>query len=132
MKQVLKPFASIQSLTARATNSGPLSDRMNSGAPRSRTSRSRSLRTSSAVIERAKVVLEALESGEREGGNRQKALIDDLPLFSAAAMAPRPAPVKPATSPVEDRLRALTPDDLSPRDALDLIYALKAMVRDAP
>ncbi|MDP2085616.1 MAG: DNA mismatch repair protein MutS [Gemmobacter sp.] len=86
-----------------------------------------------SVVERARVVLEALEKGERDGGAvRQKALIDDLPLFSAAAMTPRPAPAKPATSPVEDRLRALAPDDLSPRDALDLIYALKAMLRDAP
>ena len=39
-----------------------------------------------AVIERAKVVLEALEKGEREGGG-QKALIDDLPLFRAAPAA---------------------------------------------
>ena len=39
-----------------------------------------------AVIERAKVVLEALEKGDREGGGASKALIDDLPLFRAAAL----------------------------------------------
>ncbi|NHX27291.1 DNA mismatch repair protein MutS, partial [Escherichia coli] len=55
-----------------------------------------------AVVARARVVLEALEKGEREGGPGQKALIDDLPLF-AAAPAPAPAPTK--ASPVSDRLR---------------------------
>ncbi len=44
-----------------------------------------------AVVDRAKVVLEALESGERQGGARPKALIDDLPLFSVAPAAPLPA-----------------------------------------
>ena len=42
------------------------------------------------VVARAKVVLEALERGEREGGGARKALIDDLPLF-AATPAPAPA-----------------------------------------
>src|SRR5690606_22303337 len=38
-----------------------------------------------AVVARAKVVLEALEKGEREGGAHKATLIDDLPLFSVAA-----------------------------------------------
>ena len=46
-----------------------------------------------AVIERAKVVLEALESGEREGAARQRAMIDDLPLFRAAP-PPRHAQIR--------------------------------------
>ena len=46
-----------------------------------------------AVVERARVVLEALERGEREGGAKAKALVDDLPLFAVAA---RPAPAPPA------------------------------------
>ena len=41
------------------------------------------------VVERARVVLEALEKGEREGGAARKAIVDDLPLFSAT---PAPAP----------------------------------------
>ncbi|MEM6440272.1 MAG: DNA mismatch repair protein MutS [Pseudomonadota bacterium] len=83
-----------------------------------------------AVVERARAVLEALETGEREagGGARAKALIDDLPLFSAAAAAPGPlAPAPAGPSPVEARLRETDPDALSPRDALDLIYALRAL-----
>jgi DNA mismatch repair protein MutS len=49
-----------------------------------------------SVIERAKVVLEALERGEREGGTRRHMLIDDLPLFSAAPVTPPRAGHAPA------------------------------------
>ncbi|SEP60421.1 DNA mismatch repair protein MutS [Loktanella sp. DSM 29012] len=79
-----------------------------------------------AVVARAKVVLEALEKGEREGGGARKAVIDDLPLF--AAIPPAPTPARPATSQVEDRLRAILPDELTARDALALIYDLKTML----
>ncbi|WP_299650770.1 DNA mismatch repair protein MutS [uncultured Tateyamaria sp.] len=75
-----------------------------------------------AVIARARVVLDALESGEREGGATQKTLIDDLPLFSAA---PPPQPVKTRESPALDMLETVHPDELTPREALDLIYKLK-------
>ncbi len=75
-----------------------------------------------SVIDRAEVVLEALEKGEREGGS-QKALIDDLPLFRALPpQAPRP--VK-QDSQVEARLREIHPDELTPMEALRLIYELK-------
>ena len=76
-----------------------------------------------AVVDRARIVLEALEKGEREG-NAQKAVIDDLPLFSAAP--PAPAPVS-RESAVDARMSDILPDELSPRDALDLIYELKAL-----
>ncbi|ANB36052.1 DNA mismatch repair protein MutS [Rhodovulum sulfidophilum] len=82
-----------------------------------------------SVVERARVVLDALERGEREGGRSPSALIDDLPLFSAAAI-PQPshsAPEGPA--PLDERLSAIHPDELSPREALDLIYELKALAR---
>jgi DNA mismatch repair protein MutS len=77
-----------------------------------------------AVITRARAVLEALEKGERDRTS-PKALIDDLPLFSAAAAlapAPKPAP----TSEVEARLRALLPDEMTPREALQALYDLRA------
>ncbi|MFT6676658.1 MAG: DNA mismatch repair protein MutS [Sulfitobacter sp.] len=80
-----------------------------------------------AVIARARVVLEALEKGEREGGAKQKTLIDDLPLFSAPPV-PTPKPVQ--NSEVEDRLRKIIPDELTPREALDLLYKLKEAVKD--
>ncbi|KAA8609986.1 DNA mismatch repair protein MutS [Salipiger aestuarii] len=80
------------------------------------------------VIARARSVLEALEKGERDRAT-PKALIDDLPLFSAAAQAaPTTAPTGP--SPVEQHLRDLNPDDLSPRDALRALYDLKALTHN--
>ncbi len=77
-----------------------------------------------AVVERARVVLEALEKGEREGGGKAKALVDDLPLFAVAA---RPAPAPAAASAVEARLAEVLPDELSPREALALVYELKGL-----
>jgi DNA mismatch repair protein MutS len=78
-----------------------------------------------AVIDRARVVLEALERGEREGGAAREALIDDLPLFSSR---PAPAPKPQQTSEVEARLNDVLPDQLTPRDALALIYELKTLM----
>ncbi|MBR2574069.1 MAG: DNA mismatch repair protein MutS [Loktanella sp.] len=75
------------------------------------------------VVDRAKVVLEALEKGEREGG--RKAFVDDLPLFAAM---PAPPPVKHQVSEVEARLKAVLPDELTPKEALALIYELRGMV----
>ncbi len=80
-----------------------------------------------AVVARAKVVLDALEKGEREGGAARRAMIDDLPLFAAIATAPPPVPQQ---SNIEQRLRGIHPDDLSPKDALSLIYELRAMMPD--
>jgi DNA mismatch repair protein MutS len=77
----------------------------------------------SSVIERAKVVLEALEKGDREGG-KQATLIDDLPLFRAAP--PLPPARQPQRSEVEERLKAVHPDELTPMDALQLLYSLKS------
>mmetsp|Transcript_3516 Transcript_3516/g.6317 ORF Transcript_3516/g.6317 Transcript_3516/m.6317 type:complete len:116 (+) Transcript_3516:1-348(+) len=74
------------------------------------------------VIARAQIVLDALEKGEREGGKR-KAVIDDLPLFS---MTPAPAPKPAAQSQVEEKLRAVHPDEMTAREALNLLYELKA------
>ncbi len=74
-----------------------------------------------SVVDRARVVLDQLEKTEREGG-KQKALIDDLPLFSAT---PAPPPPSAKTSPVTDMLNDVLPDELTPREALDLIYKLK-------
>jgi DNA mismatch repair protein MutS len=79
-----------------------------------------------AVIDRARAVLQALEAGDRRGGPRPAALIDDLPLFRAAPAAAPPVP--PPPSAVEARLREVLPDDLSPREALQLVYDLRALL----
>jgi DNA mismatch repair protein MutS len=79
-----------------------------------------------SVIARARVVLDALEKGEREGGATKKTLIDDLPLFST-----RPAPPPPVQKPsqVEEELARIIPDELTPKEALDLLYKLKEGAR---
>jgi DNA mismatch repair protein MutS len=76
----------------------------------------------SAVIGRAEEVLRALEEGRE--GHKPLARIDDLPLFSAA----QPVKVEAKASAVEDALREVLPDALTPKAALDLVYALKALL----
>ncbi|MEP3345151.1 MAG: DNA mismatch repair protein MutS [Litoreibacter sp.] len=78
-----------------------------------------------SVIDRARVVLEQLEKGDREGGAKPKALIDDLPLF---ATTPAPAPIA-KSSLADDRLKEVSPDELTPREALQLLYELKDLSR---
>jgi DNA mismatch repair protein MutS len=73
-----------------------------------------------AVIVRAGQVLETLEKGEQSSAIIR--LADDLPLFAAAV---RPAPPEARPSLVEQELRALNADELSPRAALELIYRWK-------
>ncbi|MEM8787018.1 MAG: DNA mismatch repair protein MutS [Pseudomonadota bacterium] len=80
-----------------------------------------------AVIDRARTVLSALEEGERGAGNPARALIDDLPLFSAAA---QPAPSAAAPPPALRRLAQIDADRITPREALDLIYELKGLAAE--
>jgi DNA mismatch repair protein MutS len=77
-----------------------------------------------AVIERAKLVLAELEAEDRTSPARH--LIDDLPLFSAAARpAAAAAPANPVADAVATALAELNPDEMSPRQALEALYALK-------
>ena len=57
---------------------------------------------------------------ERRGQLTQMA--EDLPLFTASA--PKPA----APSALEALLSALRPDELSPKEALEFLYKLKALI----
>lgn len=81
------------------------------------------------VVERARQVLKQLEEQDRRG--RRDTFVDELPLFSALAPKAAAAPVEEA--PVDDRfdrlaaeIAALSPDDMSPREALDALYRLRA------
>jgi DNA mismatch repair protein MutS len=74
-----------------------------------------------AVVARAEEVLRALEEGRE--GHKPLARIDDLPLFSAS----QPAKPETKSNAVEDALREVLPDTLTPKAALELVYALKAM-----
>jgi DNA mismatch repair protein MutS len=77
-----------------------------------------------AVIARAKAVLAKLEAQDR--GQGAKVVMDDLPLFAMTARAPA-EPVPPSEAELlMDAVKALHPDEMSPREALDALYALKA------
>jgi DNA mismatch repair protein MutS len=73
------------------------------------------------VIERARVVLAELEAEDRASPARR--LVDDLPLFAAAA---RPTPPPSAETGLIAALTALDLDNMSPREALETLYALRA------
>ena len=77
-----------------------------------------------AVLARAETVLALLEKAG-EGGGRAAKLVDDLPLFAAAR--PGSGPIA-QPSPVEEALRAVRPDDLSPREGLGLVYRLHGLL----
>jgi DNA mismatch repair protein MutS len=79
-----------------------------------------------SVIERAKLILAELESEERKTPIKG---FDDLPLFQAAWSAP-PTPQDPLPDPLATALEALHPDDMSPREALDALYALKGKLAE--
>jgi len=72
-----------------------------------------------AVVARAREVLDRLE---REAG--APAHLEDLPLFAATA----PTPERGGPSAVDEALRALDVDGMSPREALDALYRLRAQL----
>ncbi len=76
-----------------------------------------------AVIARARDVLDQLESSKRT--NNAKTLIDDLPLFSV--MATEPVTVK-SDSKIVEALEQISPDDMSPREAQQALYDLRALL----
>jgi DNA mismatch repair protein MutS len=77
-----------------------------------------------AVITRAKSVLAKLEAQDR--GQTARALADDLPLFAVPSRAAAEAAPPSEAELLMDAVKALHPDEMSPREALDALYALKA------
>ena len=71
------------------------------------------------VIKRAQDVLSTFEKENRTGAVNE--LANPLPLFAAS----REQSVGPEPSRIEKKLDKISPDELSPRDALELIYTLK-------
>lgn len=76
-----------------------------------------------AVVSRARQVLDHLETSDKNGGGSER-LISDLPLFQSTPASSN-APVDAEPSAVEERLSGINPDSLSPKEALDLLYELK-------
>ncbi len=77
------------------------------------------------VINRATEVLEKLENNDQ--GGKTQTLIDELPLFN---ISPSNLVKPDTTSSVEIELKSIHPDELTPKDALSLIYKLKAFLKD--
>ena len=71
------------------------------------------------MVARARQVLDRLES---EAVVHQD--LAELPLFAASAPA---ATARPGPGPVEQALAELEPDGMSPREAMDALYRLKAL-----
>ena len=78
-----------------------------------------------AVLQRAAEVLAQLE--REEPASTATRLAADLPLLSTA---PRAAGRPQQPSAIEDELAEVRLDDLSPREALDLLYKLKSLAKE--
>lgn len=82
----------------------------------------------SGVIDRAREVLSLLEESDRAETHAR--IIDDLPLFSVPIHSERTR--KPSKdSQLVAKIASILPDELSPRDALELIYELKTLAASA-
>lgn len=77
-----------------------------------------------AALHRAEEVLQTLEKGDQASALSK--LADDLPLFSVHA----PAPIMIEESVVEHALKALNPDELTPRQALEELYRLRGLLKE--
>ena len=78
-----------------------------------------------AAVQRAEEVLSSLEKGDQAGALAR--LADDLPLFASAPATQKLAAAEPSAS--DQRLEAVNPDELTPRQALELLYELKDLNR---
>jgi DNA mismatch repair protein MutS len=72
------------------------------------------------LVRQARATLEALEAQQRAG----QAQVD---LF-----APPAGPAAATPSELEDMIRAIEPDTLTPREALEALYRLKALLKETP
>ena len=80
-----------------------------------------------SVVERASEILNYLESDKGGNGGQVADMLDDLPLFAAAAVDVETADAGIGNA-ARERLEAINPDELSPRQALALIYELKELL----
>ena len=79
----------------------------------------------SSVIERARLVLAKLEQEDRAAPKG----FEDLPLFATPYKAPQAAP-DAAHELVVSAVAALNPDEMSPREAMEALYTLKAKLQE--
>ena len=75
-----------------------------------------------SAVERARAVLQRLEAN---GGSTRVEIAEDLPLFAQVMEDTAP-------SALEAALDAINPDNLSPKEALELVYKLKLIAAADP
>lgn len=82
------------------------------------------------VVARAKEILQVLESSKNK--DAAALLTHGLPLFAApgAAALPVEKPMEKAFSAIEARLGTLSLDDLTPRDAMGVLYELRMLLKE--
>ena len=78
-----------------------------------------------AVVSRARDVLRQLEAGQTSG--KSDRLIDDLPLFSVEVKRQPPKPACGKENALLAALADLSPDEMTPREALEMLYRLKGL-----
>ncbi|MEK1888565.1 MAG: DNA mismatch repair protein MutS [Phyllobacterium sp.] len=78
-----------------------------------------------AVVNRARDVLHQLEAGNTTG--KADKLIDDLPLFSVEVKRQPPRPAQAKDSALVTALSGVNPDEMTPREALEVLYRLKGL-----
>jgi len=76
------------------------------------------------VLKRAEQVLDSLEHGSKQ--KNISSLADDLPLFSMLKSQEEIPVIK---SEVEEKLKEINPDNLTPKQALDELYKLKSFIK---
>ncbi len=76
------------------------------------------------VLERAKVILNELEARDAEKSTEGKLLTKDLPLFSQS-LTQKPVTQVNYSSELSNKIRSIYPDEISPNEALQILYDLK-------
>ncbi len=79
-----------------------------------------------SVVKRAAAILSELERADR--ASPMARMVDDLPLFRSAAAA---EPALPERDALREAIEAIRPDEMSPREALEALYALRGLVDKA-
>ncbi len=82
-----------------------------------------------SVVKRAGAILGELERADR--ASPMTRMVDDLPLFRAAGPTSNETEAKAKTSEqqaLREALKAIRPDEMSPREALDALYRLRGLL----
>jgi DNA mismatch repair protein MutS len=76
------------------------------------------------VLERAQVILSELETRDAEKGSGGNLIAEDLPLFSKN-LTQKPVTKVNYNSELTKKISSIYPDEISPNEALQILYDLK-------